>query len=122
MLTALELDIMKAVWRRPPITVRDVQQAIRPQRKLAYTTVMTIMDRLYHKGFLTRRLQSRAHYYEPAIEYAAVRDEAVEALIRNFFGSREKLREFLDDASDEFVPTATTAQRVTPPALDETLL
>ena len=119
-LGTLERDVMEIVWNRDEISVRDVCAQL--ASGVAYTTVMTIMDRLYHKGFLTRRLQSRAHYYEPAIEYAAVRDEAVEALIRNFFGSREKLREFLDDASDEFVPTATTAQRVTPPALDETLL
>ena len=90
---------MKAVWRRTPITVRDVQESIRPSRKLAYTTVMTIMDRLYHKGFLTRTLQSRTHYYEAAIGYAEVRDQAVEALIKNFFGSKEKLQEFL--AGDE---------------------
>ena len=74
MLTPLELDIMKAVWRRPPITVRDVQENIRPIRNLAYTTVMTIMDRLHHKGFLTRKLRSRTHLYEPAIDYTDVRD------------------------------------------------
>src|SRR5437867_10313634 len=96
MLTPLELDIMKAVWRRPPITVRDVQEAIRPGRKLAYTTVMTIMDRLHHKGFLTRALRSRTHFYEPAINYTEVRDEAVDTLIKSFFGSKEKLQEFLD--------------------------
>jgi predicted transcriptional regulator len=121
MLTALELDIMKAVWKRPPITVRDVQSAIRPVRQLAYTTVMTIMDRLYHKGFLKRTLQSRTHYYEPAIDYSEVRDEAVESLIRSFFGSKEKLKEFLDgDVGSEIlprqVPEASSAR------LDETLL
>jgi predicted transcriptional regulator len=122
MLTPLELDIMKAVWRRPPITVRAVQAAIRPGRMLAYTTVMTIMDRLYHKRFLTRTLVSRTHHYEPAIDYTEVRDEAVETLIKSFFGSREKLIEFLEGEgeSTDFVP------RVTPQpvraSLDETLL
>ena len=65
MLTPLELVIMKAVWQRPPITVRNVQASIRPLRKLAYTTVLTIMDRLYHKGFLTRTFQGRTHLYLP---------------------------------------------------------
>src|SRR5262245_24312652 len=121
MLTALELDIMKAVWRQPPITVRDVQAEIRPGRQLAYTTVMTIMDRLYHKGFLKRTLQSRTHYYEPAIDYSEVRDEAVEILIESFFGSREKLKEFLDgEATSEILPRPV----VEAPSvrLDETLL
>ena len=76
MLTPLELDIMKAVWRKPPITVRDVQESIRPGRHLAYTTVMTIMDRLYHKGSLKRTLQARTYLYEPAIDFIKVRDEA----------------------------------------------
>jgi len=121
MLTPLELDIMKAVWRRPPITVREVQHAIRPSRKLAYTSVMTIMDRLYHKGFLTRSLRSRTHYYEPAIGYTEVRDEAVEVLVRSFFGSKEKLKEFLEGASSSFLPKAVSETSVQSP-LDETLL
>jgi predicted transcriptional regulator len=121
MLTPLELDIMKAVWRRPPTTVRDVQEAIRPGRQLAYTTVMTIMDRLFHKGFLTRALRSRTHYYEPAVDYAEVRDEAVEVLIRSFFGSKEKLREFLEETGSNFLPNSVVEPSA-PASFDETLL
>src|SRR5262245_35052862 len=124
MLTPLELDIMKAVWRRPPITVREVQEAIRPARPLAYTTVLTIMDRLHQKGFLNRTLQQRTHLYEPAIDYTEVRDDAVQTLIKSFFGSKEKLKEFLDGEQESFlpkpvpVPAAPTASS----GLDETLL
>jgi predicted transcriptional regulator len=120
MLTPLELDIMKAVWRHHPITVREVQQAIRPNRQLAYTTVMTIMDRLHQKGFLSRALRSRTHHYDPAIDFTEVRDEAVETLIKSFFGSKEKLREFLDSGTD-FVPPPP-AQSAPPASLDESLL
>jgi predicted transcriptional regulator len=127
MLTPLELDVMKAVWRRPPITVREAQEAIRPGRQLAYTTVMTIMDRLFHKGFLTRTLQSRTHFYEPAIGFNEVRDEAVETLIRRFFGSKEELKKFLDgeegeDRNDnQFIPRADS-ETSSGSWLDETLL
>ena len=120
-LTPLELDIMKAVWRRPPITVRSVQASIRPSRKLAYTTVLTIMDRLYHKGALTRTLQGRTHFYQPAVDYAAVRDEAVDTLIRSFFGSKEKLQEFLDGEPSE-MSSAVTVQPPPQRPFDETLL
>ncbi len=121
MLTPLELDIMKAVWQNSPITVRTVQESIRPDRNLAYTTVMTIMDRLYHKGILSRNLHLRTHYYEPAIEYTAVRNEALENLIRSFFGSRENLQEFLN--GDEVpVPGRPNGQFLSPSGLDETLL
>ena len=122
MLTPLELDIMKAVWDRSPITVRNVQTAIRPSRSLAYTTVLTIMDRLYHKGFLKRTMRSRTHYYEPAIEYSTVRDEAVGALIKSYFGSKDRLREFLNGepvAAPQPRPNGDGAAHV---GLDETLL
>lgn len=121
MLTPLELDVMKAVWRRPPITVRDVQSSIRPARNLAYTTVMTIMDRLYHKGFLKRALRARTHYYEPAIDYTEVRDEAVERLIESFFGSKEKLQEFLNGESSD-LPVKAASEPVLSSRLDESLL
>jgi predicted transcriptional regulator len=116
-LTPLELDIMKAVWQRHPITVRDVQAAIYSMRPLAYTTVMTIMHRLYLKGFLLRTLRSKAHYYEPAVPFPDVRDAAVSGIIDHFFdGSRERFLNFLE--SD-----AAAAHDVTvPAALDETLL
>jgi predicted transcriptional regulator len=126
MLTPLELDIMKAVWRRPPVTVRAVQDDIRPARQLAYTTVMTIMDRLYHKGFLKRTLQSRSHYYEPAVDFTQVRDEAVETLIKAFFGSKEKLIAFLEGETAEFTSLPATrgetSRRPGEGAFDETLL
>ena len=122
MLTPLELDIMKAVWKNSPITVRTVQESIRPDRNLAYTTVMTIMDRLYHKGVLNRSLHSRAHYYEPAIEYTAVRDEALENLIRSFFGSKEQLQEFLNGDQVPPFPRRSDGESASSSILDETLL
>ena len=121
MLTPLELDIMKAVWRHPPITVRDVQESIRPARQLAYTTVMTLMDRLFHKGFLKRTLHNRTHHYQPAIDFTEVRDEAVEFLIKSFFGSKEKLKEFLE-GDDSALPPPKLIPDPVPPRLDETLL
>src|SRR5215475_10306127 len=121
MLTPLELDIMKAVWTRPTTTVRAVQAAIRPSRNLAYTTVMTLMDRLYQKGFLSRTLRSRTHFYEPAIDFTDVRDKAVESLIRNFFGSKQKLQEFLQGESVA-LPPKLPALPLPATNLDETLL
>jgi predicted transcriptional regulator len=109
---------MKAVWRRPPITVKDVQVAIHPARRLAYTTVMTVMHRLYLKGFLQRTLKSKAHYYEPAVEFSDVRDAAVSGVIDHFFrGSRDEFLEFL--GNDHAVSHEVRSPAA---ALDETLL
>lgn len=116
-LTPLELDIMKAVWRRNPITVRDVQLAIHPERVLAYTTVMTVLHRLHLKGFLNRSLRAKTHYYEPRVEFSDVRDAVVSGVIRHFFrGSRDEFLEFLEGAHT--APAGISA----PSALDETLL
>ena len=116
-LTPLELDIMKAVWRHHPITVKDVQVAIHPDRILAYTTVMTVLHRLHLKGFLHRTLRSKAHYYEPRVEFSDVRDAVVSGVIRHFFrGSRDEFLQFLESGP------APTPGISAPSALDETLL
>ena len=116
-LTPLELDIMKAVWRRSPITVKDVQTAIHDDRPLAYTTVMTVMHRLYLKGFLDRTLRAKAHFYQPKVEFTDVRDAVVSGVIRHFFrGSRDEFLQFLEGA------VGAPAEVVAPAALDETLL
>jgi predicted transcriptional regulator len=121
MLTPLELDIMKAVWKNAPVAVREVQTEIRPARILAYTTVMTIMDRLHQKGFLTRQLQGRTHMYSPAIAYGEVRDNAVKTLINSFFdGSETGLVEFLNGVSTPSVSNTTEFSE--PSNMDETLL
>ena len=108
---------MKAVWRHNPITVRDVQVAIQPDRPLAYTTVMTVMHRLHLKGFLNRTLRTKAHYYEPRVEFTDVRDAVVSGVIRHFFrGSRDEFVQFLEN-DDVKLPEVSA-----PNALDETLL
>lgn len=63
----LEQQIMTVLWRsRTPLLVRDVQEALAAQeRDLAYTTVMTVMDRLTKKGALDRELEGRAWKYRP---------------------------------------------------------
>ena len=110
---------MKAVWRHHPATVKDVQQAIRGRRSLAYTTVMTIMHRLYLKGFLERSLKSRTHMYEPAVNFIDVRDAAVAGIVAQFFeGSRDDLLRFLARDFDGDQPI----ERISPSSLDEELL
>nr|WP_246215471.1 BlaI/MecI/CopY family transcriptional regulator [Modestobacter muralis] len=57
---------MAELWRRgEPSTVRDVLGALSSSRKLAYTTVMTVMDNLHTKGQLTREMSGRAWLYRP---------------------------------------------------------
>ncbi len=63
----LERRIMEAVWAADgPISVREVHGRIGEDRELAYTTVMTVLDRLAKKGLLLRERDGRAYRYTPA--------------------------------------------------------
>jgi predicted transcriptional regulator len=57
----LERDVMQVLWRHGELPVRAVQGRL--GRPAAYTTVMTTLDRLYKKGFVTRRREGRAFLY-----------------------------------------------------------
>jgi len=57
----LETRVMEILWERGASSVRDVSQGL--GRPRAYTTVMTTLDRLYKKGLLDRRKESRAFIY-----------------------------------------------------------
>jgi predicted transcriptional regulator len=71
----LETEIMRRLWRRgSPATVRELVDELQHEREIAYTTVMTVLDNLYKKGWLRRDLAGRAYRYEPVSggdEYSA---------------------------------------------------
>ena len=79
-LTPQELAVMKVVWRLDKATVRDVYEALRDARPVAYTTVMTMMRILEDKGYLKKILVDRAHVYRPAQR----RQQVVGAMLRDF--------------------------------------
>lgn len=71
----LEAAVMDRLWKWDrPSTVREVLDDLRRDRGLAYTTVMTVLDNLHRKGWLTRQLDGRAYRYQPVSsrqEYSA---------------------------------------------------
>ncbi len=95
-LAPLELDCMNALWRLGEATVRDVRQALSPTRPRAYTTIMTILDRLAHKGVIQRRKTGRAWMYWPNVSEEQARSRAISQLVDGFFeGSAEVLASHL---------------------------
>ena len=67
LLGQLEAVVMQRLWSYGrPVAVREVLEDLRQERTIAYTTVMTVMDNLHRKGFLTRELVGRAYQYEAA--------------------------------------------------------
>lgn len=68
----LEAAIMELLWDAgASLLVRDVVSGLRPQRSLAYTTVMTVMDTLHRKRWLIRERDGRAWRYAPAVSRQA---------------------------------------------------
>jgi BlaI family penicillinase repressor len=79
-LTGAELEIMHVVWNLKQATVRDVYEALRERRKVAYTSVMTVMKILEQKGYLTKNQQERAYVYHPA----QPRSQVLAVMVRDF--------------------------------------
>jgi predicted transcriptional regulator len=79
-LTGQELEIMKVVWEREEATVRDVYQALLEKRKVAYTTVMTMMKILEQKGYLKKSQEERAYVYRAA----QPKRQVIGAMVRDF--------------------------------------
>jgi predicted transcriptional regulator len=91
-LTPLELEIMKVIWRRGEATGRAVHEALSGHRRIAYTTVMTMLKVLETKGHVTKRREDAAHVYKPTrSKRVVVRSMVREFLDRVFDGSAEPL-------------------------------
>jgi len=96
-LAPLERDCMNMLWPLGEATVRDIRDALAPTRPRAYTTIMTIMDRLAHKGVVERRKVGKAYVYRPNLSEEQARSRAVEQLVENYFdGSRGALSTYLE--------------------------
>lgn len=97
----LEAEIMKRLWRRAvPTTVRELVDEVRVERPIAYTTVLTICDNLFKKGWLRREADGRAYRYQPTRsgeDYAA-----------------ELMRQALDTSPDPAGAFAHFLQRISP--------
>ena len=100
-LTDHELEIMKIIWELESATVKAVHQHLLQKRKIAYTTVMTMMQILNRKNYLRRILQGRAYtYYPTRPKEEVVRSMVLEFVERVFNGSAESLLACLLQAGD----------------------
>ena len=79
-LTVAELEIMHVVWKLGHASVRDVYETLRQRRKVAYTSVMTVMKILEQKGHLKKEQVERAYVYQAA----KPRRQVVRKLVRDF--------------------------------------
>jgi predicted transcriptional regulator len=112
-LGALESEVMERIWARGEISVRDLHVDF--AQRLAYTTVMTTLDRLYKKGMLKRRKQGKAFLYRPAFS----EQEYEERLTHHFFGLVLHDHNNSEAVLSRFVDAVSQADREMLERLDE---
>ena len=98
----LELLCLRALWTLREGSVKQVRAIVAEERPLAYTTIMTVLERLVRKGRLRRRKAGRAFVYSPEASRDALRRTAIRELLDGFFdGSEEELIRFLRERETE---------------------
>jgi len=96
----LEAEVMRVLWEAgDPLTVRELRGHLNRDRsqELAYTTVMTVMNRLVEKGALARERRGRGYVYEPTADDTA--GLAVQNVVREYGDAA--VAQFVDQARDD---------------------
>ena len=84
-LTELQIAILRLLWERGEASVAEIWEALYPERKLAQTTVATIVARLQRRGVLSRRTRDRQFVYRTLITEADVQHSMVSELTERLF-------------------------------------
>ncbi len=82
-LTPLEQEIMVVIWSNPDCDVRTVYDTLSQTKNMAYTTVMTIMNRMVKKNILQRKKSANKFLYSPLTS----RKQAAKGFLENFFST-----------------------------------
>lgn len=85
-LAELQLAIMQVLWERGEATVAEVRSALEPDRKLAHTTVGTMLAKLEEAGRVAHRGEGKQNVYRPLIERDDVTRSMVSDLAERLFG------------------------------------
>ncbi len=88
-LSGRELDVMNVLWERGSATVSEVLDDLPDD--LAYTTVLTILQRLEDKGHVRHESEGKAHRYLPILERREVQDSAIQRVTRTLFQGSPRL-------------------------------
>ena len=92
-LGSLETALMKRVWEVGEASVRDLHSEV--SSRLAYTTVMTTLDRLFKKGFLNRQKSERAFLYTPRVTHQDWERQRAGDLVAGLLAGSQPSRELL---------------------------
>jgi len=82
----LEADVLRVVWDKGEVTVRDVYEELRENRRIAYTTVMSVLRNLAAKGLLEQDKSQAAYVYRPKVTDEQVAQGILDALVDKIMG------------------------------------
>jgi len=102
LLGELELEVMRIIWARRTVTVRDVLAVVTVTRPLAYTTVMTIMNRLVEKALLSVEKAGKTHRYHAAQTREEFEAQTVGQVVQSLiddFGGELAISQFVEKLS-----------------------
>lgn len=98
----LEAAVMDVLWSAGGLlTVREVLDRMPPQRKLAYTTVMTVLSNLHRKAMVERQATGRAYSYRPTLSREGVAAASLREILDASDDPRSVLLHFAETASEE---------------------
>jgi predicted transcriptional regulator len=111
----LELLCLRALWTLREGNVKQVQALVAQSHPLAYTTIMTVLERLVRKGRLRRRKSGRAFVYSPETSRDVMRRAAIRELVNGFFdGSEDELIRFLRETESRAASNHANAESIDP--------
>ena len=124
-LTPAEFELMEVLWELGEGSVRHVWERVRNRRTLAYTTVMTVLDKMRRKQMLSQKRVGRAYFYRPLLGRKQALDLILRELAEDYFhGSRDEMRRFFDGRDAAVTPAPSESSAAHEPArrMDEFLL
>lgn len=109
----LEMMCLNALWDIHEGNVEDVRKVVSQSRPLAYTTVLTLLDRLARRGAVSRRKEGRGFRYQPVVARDKLRRLALRQFLEyHFDGSEAKLKIFLEQPVEPSLPDALSPETV----------
>jgi BlaI family transcriptional regulator, penicillinase repressor len=90
--TDKELEILRIVWEKGPVSVKDVHEQLGGDASNGYTTILKLMQIMNEKGHLTRQKNGKLHLYQAIVSQEATQQHAIEKIVDNLFeGSTSRL-------------------------------
>ena len=111
-LTRPEMHIMEALWTVGAVSVREIQEALPANHRLAYTTVQTMVYRLEAKGAVRRvKKIGNAHIFEASVTRATAQRRLIDDLLAFFGGSSQPVMAHLIDSGNLTLEDVKEAER-----------